>query len=294
MKIFSQRFPFVDSILKGIGQIMLQENALTGVLFLAGIFYGDIYMGIAAILATLSGTLTACIFGFPKSERAKGMYGFSPALIGVAFTFLFQPCILIWVLIILMAALAAISQHYFIVKNIPVFTFPFVLITWIVVFILHTYFSIPPSMASADPAVVTNLVDDFTSSTNGFGEVIFQGSVFAGVIFFVAVFVSSPLSALYGLAGSILGAAISLRFEEPMNQIHMGLFSFNAVLAAITFAGPRRKDGVYVLIAVILSTLLDILLLSFHNETLTQAGGVLTFPFVMSSWVTLLLKTRLD
>ncbi|WP_394368359.1 urea transporter [Empedobacter stercoris] len=33
------RFPFVDQVLKGIGQIMLQENSGTGLLFLIGIFF---------------------------------------------------------------------------------------------------------------------------------------------------------------------------------------------------------------------------------------------------------------
>ena len=34
-------------ILKGLGQIMLQENSVTGLLFLIGIFYGSIAMGLA-------------------------------------------------------------------------------------------------------------------------------------------------------------------------------------------------------------------------------------------------------
>lgn len=43
---------FYAPLLKGIGQIMLQENTITGLLFLAGIFYGSFAMGVGAVLAT--------------------------------------------------------------------------------------------------------------------------------------------------------------------------------------------------------------------------------------------------
>ena len=35
-------------IFRGVGQVMLQENALTGLLLLVGIFYGSISKGFAA------------------------------------------------------------------------------------------------------------------------------------------------------------------------------------------------------------------------------------------------------
>ena len=35
---------FVDSVLRGIGQVMLQNNSYTGVIFLAGIFYNSIIL----------------------------------------------------------------------------------------------------------------------------------------------------------------------------------------------------------------------------------------------------------
>ena len=50
------------------------------------------------------------------------------------------------------------------------------------------------------------------------------------VIIFIAVFIGSPAAALYGLAASIFSAEISNLFGEPVEQIHMGLFGFNAVL----------------------------------------------------------------
>lgn len=285
---------FILAVLNGIGQIMLQENAWTGLLFLIGIFYGDVEMGLAALVGTVTGALTARALGYDEREIRMGLYGFSPALVGVALTFLFTANWVVWLLVVAGSAVAAVLQHFFIVRKIPAFTFPFILVTWAVVFLLHRFTGFPPSASLLAPIADVNDPSDFTTSTNGFGEVIFQGSFFAGLLFFIAVFVSNPVAALYGLAGSILAAAISAQFAEPVPQIRMGLFSFNAVLCAITFSGIRRIDGLLVLIAVVLATLIDIFLLKSDFSVLTRAGGVLTFPFVLGSWLTLPLKSLAD
>ncbi|MBV8325671.1 urea transporter [Chryseobacterium sp.] len=287
MDEFFKKIPFIDNVLKGIGQIMLQENRWTGLLFLIGIFMGSWQCGVAVLLSTAAGTFTAMKLKYNRSEINAGLYGFSAALVGVALSFLFETGLLIWVLIILGGALAAVVQHFFIQKKIPVFTFPFIVITWILVFALHHFTHIPPSaMLSAE--VVSTKYDDFLTCTNGFGEVIFQGGVLSGIIFFLAVFISSPVAALYGLAASILGAGLSQFNGEPVKEIHMGLFGFNAVLSAIVFSGVKKTDGLWVLIAVFLTIVIDDFLVD--NHYLDAVGGVFTFPFVAGTWATLLIQ----
>ncbi|AYZ13097.1 urea transporter [Chryseobacterium arthrosphaerae] len=287
MDEFFKKLPFLDHILKGIGQIMLQENRWTGLLFLIGIFMGSWQCGVAVLISTAAGTFTAIKLKYNQAEISAGLYGFSAALVGVALAFLFDATALIWILIILGGALAAVIQHFFIRKKIPVFTFPFIIITWILVFALHHFTHIPPSaMLSAE--VVPTQYDDFLTCTNGFGEVIFQGGVLSGIIFFLAVFISSPVAALYGLAASILGAGLSQWNGEPVKEIHMGLFGFNAVLSAIVFSGVKRTDGLWVLIAVLITIAIDDLLID--NHCLDAVGGVFTFPFVAGTWITLLIQ----
>ncbi len=287
MKTIFEKFPFIDNILKGMGQIMLQENRWTGLLFLIGIFMGSWQGGIAILLATSVGTFTAMKLDYDKSEINAGLYGFSAALVGVALSFFFQTTILIWGLIVLGAALASSIQHFFISKKIPVFTFPFIFIIWISVYLLHHFTQIPPSeMISAKPENVP--YGEFLTPINGFGEVIFQGGVFSGIIFFIAVFISSPVAALYGLAGSLLGAYISYMDGESLEGIHIGLFGFNAVLSAIVFSGLRKTDGLWVLIAVLITVGIDDFLID--NNVLTEVGGVLTFPFVAGTCLTLLIQ----
>jgi urea transporter len=285
-KIFI-KIPFIDNVLKGIGQIMLQENRWTGLLFLIGIFTGSWQGGIATLLATSASTFTAMKLGYDKSEIKAGLYGFSAALVGVALSFFFQTTILIWFLIVLGGALASIIQHFFITRKIPAFTFPFILIIWVFVFALHNFTNIPPSeMITAKPVDLN--YSEFITPLNGFGEVIFQGGALSGIIFFIGVFINSPLAALYGFVGALLGAYISFTRGESIEGIHMGLFGFNAVLSAIVFSGVKKTDGLWVLIAVFITVIIDDLLI--ESNILTAVGGVLTFPFVAGTCITLLIQ----
>lgn len=271
---------FTAVILKGIGQIMLQENQITGLLILIGIFYGSFTMGLATVLATICGTATAYILKYEKSEIDKGLYGFSAALVGVAILLFFKPVILSWLLIILGSSLATIIQHFFIKRKIPVFTLPFVLVTWAILLFVRTYFT---EIIHVSPIINIVSIDYLTMGFRGFGQVIFQDNLVSGFLFFIAVFISSPISALYGFAGAILSAIIAFNLSVPIHDISMGLFSYNAVLCAIVFSGNQIKDGFWVLLSVFLSLFLSILMVKFNFIQLT-------FPFVLASCVTLLFK----
>ncbi|KUJ61741.1 urea transporter [Flavobacteriaceae bacterium CRH] len=267
--------------LKGVGQIMLQNNQWTGLLFLAGIFYDSIISGIAAVLAVIVGTLTAKILKYDEDEINMGLYGFSATLVGVALVFYFDATPLIWGAIVIGASLATIIQHFFISKKIPAFTFPFIVVTWVCLYFFKNHLNFLPAVHETVKDVLVS--DGFTLTTHGFGEVIFQGSVLAGILFFIAVFIASPVAALYGLLGSVLSATLAYYFHEPTQDVQMGIFSFNAVLCAITFSGIKKIDGLYVLLSVALSVFIEILMITYNYS-------VLTFPFVAASWIVLCIQ----
>lgn len=287
MNRFFSKLPFIDQTLKGIGQIMLQENRWTGLLFIIGLFIGSWQYAAAAILAAAAGTAAAKLLKYNQQEIDAGLYGFSPALVGVVLVFLFDDILIIWFLVIAGGILAAMIQHFFISKKIPAYTFPFILVAWAFIFLIRQYTEIPPSELLQIKFEPTQL-DVFLAPTNGFGEVIFQASVLSGVIFFIAVFINSPVAALYGLAASLLGAVLSVVNGQPLEQINLGLFGFNAVLTAIVFAGTKKIDGLWVLSGVIITIVIHNLLIDHH--ILDVVGGVLTFPFVAGTWITLLIQ----
>lgn len=274
---------FTRQVLKGLGQIMLQENLWTGLLFLLGITYGSPIMGIAALLATCCGTIIARILKFDNAELNKGIYGFSAALTGVACMLFFKPTLIIWLFVVIGSSVATILQYYFIKLRLPVFTLPFVLVTWLFLFIMGNYF---PNFLFIPEVLEVTHQNQFDFAIKGYGQVIFQGKLLSGILFFVAVFICSPIAALYGLAGGVLSGILSQYLEVPVESISNGLFSFNAVLCAITFAGERVKDGLWVLVSILISLVVSF---TFVQLELPQ----LTFPFVAASFLVVFMKQSL-
>ncbi len=273
-------FPWLAILLKGIGQIMLQQSAYTGLFFLIGIFCGSITMGLGALLAVSVGTITAYLLQYDKEQIANGIYGFSATLVGVALTFYFEATLIVWIAVVIGAVLATVLQHWFNDKKIPVFTFPFILVTWGIMYLLKNVFPVEPSAFLAIPVEIKH---DFAFAFRGYGQVIFQGSTLAGILFFMGVFVSSPLQALYGFFGAVIAGFISRICDTPIELVVTGLLSYNAVLCAIVFSGDKIKNGIWVIIAIILS-----LIVSFTMSVYQMTP--LTFPFVAGTWSVLILK----
>ncbi|MCZ2281922.1 MAG: urea transporter, partial [Bacteroidales bacterium] len=251
--------------------------------FLIGIFYGSITMGAVTLLSTVSGIVTALLFKYDKNDIDKGLYGFNAALVGVAGAVFLKPIFLSFLIIIIGSMLATVFQHFFMKLKIPVFTLPFVLVIWGMLLIYNTYF--PEVVISPVAANLTN--DYFSFAFKGFGQVIFQNSLVSGLLFFIAVFISSPISALYGIAGAVFSAIIAFKFSSSVNDISVGLFSYNAVLCAIVFAGTKIIDGVWLLLAVAITLFTSFTLLHFGIEQLT-------FPFIFASFVIIMIKNKFN
>ena len=280
VEFFEYKMSFLAAMLRGISQIFLQESALTGFLLIFGIFYDLKEMGIAAIVSVFTATLTATVFKYDKENLKKGLYGFSATLLGVALTFYFEPHIIIWIAIVVGSILATMLQNWFIKRKIIALTFPFVLITWIMVFIFHNIYPIADSsllFAKGQP------VHDYTDMIKGFGEAVFQSSTFSSTLFFVAIFVTSPIAALYGIAASVLGVILSAQFSGSFEEVEVGLYSFNAVLCAIYFSGNSPKDGIWVLISVAIAVFINVAMVEYDLLAFT-------FPFVAASFITVKLK----
>ncbi len=279
-KWLKEKLPFITTLLRGVGQIMLMENGWTGLLFLIGIFYGSPIMAVGSLLAVLSGTLTARAFNYDPKEIEQGLYGFSAALVGVAITLFYQPVFSIWIAIVVGSIIATMLQHFFIIKKIPVFTLPFVLVTWgIMLFFTYVVHVEPSALLSKSYSTYANYLFPF----HGFGQVIFQGSLFAGIIFVVAVFVHSPLASLYGFAGAVLAGLIATFLPISTDNIIMGIWSYNAVLSAIVFVGKKASNMVWMTLAVALTVVI------YYFMHIANYPA-LTFPFVAATVLTLLIK----
>jgi urea transporter len=193
--------------------------------------------------------------------------------------------LVIWLAIIIGSALAAIVQQWFITKKISVFTLPFIIVTWFLMYLFRNVYLLRPAVSLN---TVMTLSQDFGYALRGFGQVIFQGSLFAGIVFFIGVFINSPIRALYGLTAAVVTGVLSaVLYSVPSDGIAMGLFSYNAVLCAIVFAGNRITDGVWTFIAVALSIVITFVMNIYELTPLT-------FPFVVATCFVLALRNRIS
>ncbi|TXH22715.1 MAG: urea transporter [Chitinophagaceae bacterium] len=282
-----EKHTIADAVLRGLGQIMLQENRWTGLLFLIGLFINHWTFGLAALLACLSGTLIARLLKLDYSNIQAGLYGFSASLVGIALVFLFEANIFIWILIVLGAAAATLIQAFFISKKIPVYTFPFIIITWIWVFMVQ-HFNLAGTALPMASTIDFGAYDYLFTGTNGFGQVMFQEFVFSGILFFIGVLINDHIAALYALVASIIGAYIARYFGVPMEDIHAGLFGFNALLSAIVFSGIKKNDAVWVGLSVLITSFIHVICIKI--SAFEAVGGVFTFPFVLGVWFTIIIQ----
>jgi urea transporter len=270
----------IKIILRGVGQVMFQNNALTGLFFLIGIFCNSWIMGAGAILGNIISTFSAKYFGYSKENIEKGIYGFNGTLVGIAIFYFFGFNLVTTLGIIIGAILSTIIMHLM-SRNISAFTAPFVISTWIIIYGI-IFFNLASIINT--PAFSSNL---FSGTIMGFGQVMFQASIITGILFFIGIFINSPASAFFALYGSLLGGLFAMLLLLPINMINLGLFGYNAILCAIAFKNKKLNTFYFATIAIILSVLI--------TSAFNKAGIIaLTAPFVLATWIVLYFKSILS
>jgi urea transporter len=280
--------------LKGYGQILLQPDHRSGILVLAGIFWGSPAEGISALVGGVIGLGTAKACRFPPDKIAQGLYGFNAALVSVALTHFFGINPLVAPLLFLGTLLATLLTHLGFISKIPPYTLPFIFITWSfchfsssLALVPHLDVSTPlvPHLDVSTPLVphldaLTRLV---LSIPLGLAQVVLQGNVVSGLLFFLAILVHSRLSALFALGGALLSTLIAFLAVIPERDIYNGTYGYCAILCALAWTGNNRHQIQYAILGALLSCLMMWLLL--------QLGILpLTAPFVASTWVLLLVS----
>jgi|SRR3989338_2707604 len=270
---------FLKILLKGISQVMLQNNMLTGLLFLVGIFYNSWLMGLGALIGVFTSTITAFILNYKKRDVYNGLYGFNGVLIGIALLFFFKVNILLICLIILGSILSSILMHFMHEKKLAPYTFPFVLPAWLLIFLINFFDLVP---LNAQEWINTGNLNIISSLSMGFGQVMFQASIVTGIIFLIGILINSKRAAIYAFIGSFVGMLVAFIFSFPLNLINTGIFGFNGVLCGIAFAS-KKYSLFYATVSIIISVFIIYGMISFNLIALTA-------PFVFSAWVTLALR----
>jgi len=289
---------FSRTILRGCGQVMFQNNALSGLIFFIGIFFNSPILGFCAVLGTIASTGTAMALKADSDLISNGLFGFNGTLAGIAlpFYFGFEPALLVYVVLngafstIIMAALLHFLEKW----DVAPLTAPFVISTWLFLLSAHAFSLLQPGPLLAPVLPHVGSVAELGHVTGmtvwnglfkGIGEVMFQDHVVSGILFVVGLAVNSRISALFGLLGSLVGFAVAWFLKAPESALNLGLYGFNSVLCGIAlgsiFYTPGKAVGLCALAAMIMG--------AFATAAITillSPMGVpaLTCPFVLVTW----------
>ena len=73
----------------------------------------------------------------------------------------------------------------------------------------------------------------FARDLRGVGQVFFQENALTGGCFVVGIALSSPLMALGGLVGAIIGTAMAHLLKFDKSEVSAGIYGFNSTLVGI-------------------------------------------------------------
>lgn len=282
----------VLTVFRGVGQVFFQENALTGALFVLGIALSSPLMAAGAVVGAVIGTATAWVLKYDKAETSAGIYGFNATLVGIATLFFFKPGVVSLVMLLLGCIVATVitrlARQFL---PFPTYTGPFIVTTW-AIFLLGKALGVAPVDHGEVGAAANIAMYSIEAVTHGIGQVMFQGSIWTGLLFLAGIAVNDWRHAAWVLIASILGMlAASYHATAESNAIHierlfdhthganvaLGLYGYNATLTAIALLLWRRS-----LIPILLGVLLSVPI----TELLPILGlPALTAPFVLATWV---------
>lgn len=275
-------------VLRGIGQVMFQGNEFTGILFLIGIAVASPMLAVGAILGAIIGPSTAELAKFDRKAITDGLFGFNSTLVGIALTFYLRPVPLTWILIVLCSVASVFLTHLLRRSTkIPTYTTPFILMTWLALIVAH---GIAGTTIDVKPAASLATPDGFvTAILEGVSEVMFGANVLTGILFLAGIAISDWRHAAIALMGSIVGTAIAYYHNDPSGSISVGIYGYNAALAAMALYLWRPALSAPILAAIVSAPITE-----FFPKSLGLPA--LTAPFVLASWLILavvVLETKL-
>ena len=274
---------FLLILRRGVGQVMFQNNALSGGLMLVGVLLNSWQMALLAVAGNIVGTLTAYFFGYSREDIENVLYGINGTLVGIAIGVFMSITLPSLLLLIVVSCLSTwIVRLFSLQRFISGFTAPFILSVWILLFVCSCWF--PSLLLKSENTAGTQAFAFLQSFSLNIGQVMFQGgAVLTGLFFLLGILVNSRVNAVYTVLGALLPIPVALLAGVESAVLNAGLMGYNGVLCAIALGGTDWKSCIWAMGAVILSTILQIIGMKLGITTLTA-------PFVVSVWIVIMIQ----
>ena len=304
---------FIDIVLRGIGQVMFQDNPLSGLLFLIAVSWGSYAAGvpqvaIGGLLGVLLATVTAWWLRVDDAGLRAGLYGFNAYLVGIALPTFLALSPLLWVYVALGAMVSVVATlavaNLMKTWGVAALTAPFILVTWLLLLSAYAFSGIhgdalpasgqiaPIPPEAANPLAIVDFLKGMLVSIS---QVFVKGNGVAALLILIGLAVGSLAAASFALAAAVISVIVAHALGAESQLISAGLVGFNPILTAIAlgtvFYRPSPRVAAYTLLATVLTVMVQGAMVS----ALTPFGiPTLTASFVLVTWLFLLPAQKLD
>ena len=293
---------FPRTTLRGVGQVMFQDNPWTGLLFLCGIFWGAYEEGIpivawGALVGVIASTLAGYILRLPDKNGAQGLWGFNGVLVGCALPTFLANTVWMWLALILCSAMTTWVRsgldNIMAPFKVSSFTFPFVMTTWFFLLAARLFDGMPAiNMGTPELPLGSHEGLDLTFGNlviywlKGVAQVFLLNSWVTGIFFLVALAVSSRRAAIWAAIASAISLFTVIVWRGPGEDIRNGLYGFSAVLTGIalgaTFCNFSWKSAIWAVLGIIATVFIQ----GAMNAFFAPMGlPTLTGPFCIGTWI---------
>lgn len=286
----------VKILLRNISQVLLLENAITGLCILVGLFIGSWKVGLMALLGSIIALLLAKWTNYSEAEIEAGLAGFNPVLTAIALTLFLVPkwysLVIVLLAVIITMPIGSAVREFFKPFGIPMLTIPYVFVSWLILLMSFQF-----EFVNANVHILPNKVQEITFSGNsveglqafftGFSEVFLLNHVITGFLILVGIFIASRRAGVYVIFANLIGLGAVSLLGANHDQINDGLFAYNVVLTVLAL-GIAFRTIISRTMSIVLGLLLTIILHAGMTTLLTPFGlPVFTLPFIIATWIML-------
>jgi len=292
---------FWKGLLNSYTQIFFSENKLFAAILIPVSFI-DGYAGLFGLISVLFTNIVAYFFGLDPQKIQKGYYGFNSLLVGLGLGIQFEPAFILLFIVLLASVLTlfisvtlegVIGKYY-----LPHLSLPFVFTLWMLVlstrefdalnlnerwiYTLNDLYIIGgPSLVSVyewwNQLVFASPIRSYMLSL---GAILFQYSVFSGVLLSIGLLIYSRIAFTLSLIGFFSAWAFYGLIGAEISEVGYSYVGFNFILTAIAVGGFFIIPNIYSYIwAVILVPLVAIIAISISSVLSVFQLPVYALPF---------------
>jgi urea transporter len=304
---------FIDIVLRGIGQVLFQDNPLSGLLFFIAIAWGSYAAGvpevaIGSLVAVVVATITAWWLRVDDAGLSAGLYGYNAFLVGIALPTFLTPSPLLWVYLVLGAMFSVVATQA--VANlmktwgVAALTAPFVLVTWLLLLSAYAFTGIhgdalpapgeitPIPPEAANPLAIVDFLEGMLISIS---QIFVKADGLSALLILLGLAVGSLAAAGFALAAVLISVSVAHALGAESQLITGGLVGFNPILTAIALGTVFYKPSLRVTVYTLVATVLTVIVQGGMVSALTPFGiPTLTASFVLVTWLFLLPAQKLE